>query len=108
MGIFGGRRQRGKTPAEEAARRRQAHVPATADRPESVQRASRPAPVADPFEVRVLRFSQLGFAHARTDVDAKLAPYLAAGWEVVTDDRKRYGVGGRHTITIRRASAADR
>lgn len=102
MGIFGGRRQRGMTPAEEAARRRQAHVPDAVDRPAVVQRASRPAPAADPFEVKVLHFSQLGFAHARTDVDEKLAPYLAAGWEVVRDDRKRYGVGGKHAVTIRR------
>lgn len=103
MGIFGGGRQRGMTPAEEAARRRQAHVPDAVDRPAAVQRAPRPAPAAEPFEVKVLRFSQLGFTHARTDVDAKLAPYLAAGWEVVTDDRKRNGVGGKHTVTIRRA-----
>lgn len=102
MGIFGGRRQRGMTPAEEAARRRQAHVPDAIDRPVGVQRASRHAPAAEPFEVKVLRFSQLGFTHARTDVDAKLAPYLAAGWAVVTEDRKRYGVGGKHVVTIRR------
>lgn len=103
MGIFGGRRQRGMTPAEEAVRRRQAHVPDAIDRPSVSQRASRPAPTADPFEVKVLRFSQLGFSQARTDVDAKLAPYLAAGWDVVTDDGKPNGVVGKHTVTIRRA-----
>lgn len=103
MGIFGGRRQRGMTPAEEAARRRQAHVPNAIERPSTPAPAPRAVQAADPFEVKTLRFSQIGFTHARTDVDAKLAPYLAAGWEVVTDDRKRNGVGGKHTVTIRRA-----
>lgn len=105
MGIFGGRRQRGMTPADEAARRRQAHIPAGVARPGDTAEAHRPKPnvAGDLFEVKMLTFSQVGFVHARTDVDAKLAPYLAAGWEVVTDDRKRYGVGGKHTVTIRRA-----
>ena len=102
MGIFGGRRQRGMTPAEEAARRRQAHLPDAVDRPAATQRATRPGSAPDPFEVKVLRFSQLGFTQARADVDAKLTPYLAEGWEVAADDRKRYGIGGRHTVTIRR------
>lgn len=103
MGIFGGRPQRGITPAEEAARRRQAHVPDAIERPSTPAPAPRATQAAEPFDVRTLCFSQLGFAYARTDLDAKISPYLAAGWEVVAEDRKRYGVGGRHSVTLRRA-----
>lgn len=99
MGIFGGRRQRGMTPAEEAARRRQAHVPEPLDR-EPVRGGGREV-AAPMYETKVLEFAQVGMM-GRTDVEAKLAPFVADGWEVVSDDRKRYGVGGKHSVLLRR------
>lgn len=102
MGIFS-RRPRGMTPAEEAARRRQSHIPEGVGRPQSAPAAHRPSSnvAGGGYETKTLTFPQVGLM-GRTNVDAKLAPFIADGWEVVTDDRKRYGVGGKHTVLIRR------
>lgn len=104
MGLFD-RKPRGMTPAEEAARRRGAHIPEGVARPETTRAARRPLPnpAAPRYETKELKLSQLGFLSARTDVEKKLAPYIADGWEVVSKDIKKYGTGGKHTILLRRA-----
>lgn len=100
MGIFGGRRQRGMTAAEEAARRRQSHLPDVVDRVPA-RRAAPEAAGGPAFETKVLKFSQVGLT-GPTNVEAKLAPFIADGWEVVSEDRKRYGTGGKHSVLLRR------
>lgn len=103
MGLFGGRRQRGVTAAEDVARRRKGQVPEVVDR--APARRTAPVPAAGPtFATKVFKFSQIGLT-GPTNVEAKLATFIANGWEVVSEDRKRYGSGGKHTVLLRRPQA---
>lgn len=102
MGLFS-KKPRGMTPAEEAARRRGAHIP-------DAREAHTPSPTVVPrpnvagpaYETKTLKLSQLDFVHGRTNVEQKLEPYIADGWEVVSQDIKKYNVGGKHTVLLRR------
>lgn len=106
MGLFN-RKPRGMTPAEEAARRRGLHIPdddrANADQQRADARAAA-APRAA-FETKTLKFSQIDLVHGHVNLEKKLAPYIAEGWEVVSKDVKRYNAGGKHTVLLRRARA---
>lgn len=61
---------------------------------------AKPAPK---FGTKTVQISQYSFTEGRTNVQKKLAPYIADGWEVVSEDVKKYGTGGKHSVLLRRA-----
>ncbi|MGF3055622.1 hypothetical protein [Microbacterium sp. YY-01] len=97
--------------AAEAARRRAIRVPDDERENEAQRRAddrALKARAASPrgvsgYETKTLKFSQVDLVHGRTNVEKKLEPYIADGWEIVSKDIKKYNVGGKHTVLLRRA-----
>jgi hypothetical protein len=102
MGLFS-RKPRGLSPAEEAARRRAAHIPDPKVAPAATDHRQ-PAPtVAVPrFETKTVTLSKYSFSKGLTDVPRELEKYVADGWEIVSEDLKKYGRGGKHSILLRR------
>lgn len=102
MGLFS-RKPRGSSPAEEAARRRAAHIPDPKVAPSAAgQRARKPAPTAARFETKTVTLSKYSFTKGLTDVPRELEKYVADGWEIASEDLKKYGRGGKHSILLRR------
>ncbi|MGG7509689.1 hypothetical protein [Plantibacter sp. YIM 135249] len=53
------------------------------------------------YETKTVKFPQWGLMGV-TDLEKKLDPYIADGWEVVTEDRRKYLTGGKHSFLLRR------